>query len=87
MSDNGGDYYTDKDKKGSVEQIVNDMADSQADFVKLFNTEFKTLTDIGNEFRIRHHETNKIDITDIRHYDYFFNRCISLIGAAIQYLK
>lgn len=80
-------YYTDMDKKTSVNKIVNDMADGQTDYIVLFNAEFKALTDIGNNFRIRHHETSKIDITDIRYYDYFFNRCLSLISIAIQYLK
>ena len=80
-------YYTGMDKKASVNKIINDMADGQVDYVTLFNTEFKALTDIGNDFRIRHHETSKIDITDIRHYDYFFNRCLSLISTAILYLE
>ena len=75
------------DKKASVSKIVSDMAGGQAEYIDLFNTEFKALTDIGNNFRIRHHETSKIDITDIRHYDYFFNRCLSLISTAILYLK
>lgn len=79
-------YYTTLDKKRSSEKIVNDMANSRDDFVDLFNAEFKTLTDIGNKYRIRHHETNKIDIIDIRYYDYLFNRCLSLIALAIQYL-
>ena len=80
-------YYTGMDKKSSAAKIVSDMAGGQADYIELFNAEFKALTDIGNNFRIRHHETNKIDITDIRHYDYFFNRCLSLISTAILYLK
>ncbi len=80
-------YYTTMDKKASATQIVNDMACGRAEFVSLFDAEFKALTDIGNNFRIRHHETNKIDITDIRHYDYFFNRCLSLIATAILYLQ
>ncbi len=80
-------YYTNMDKKASATKIVGDIAGGQADYIELFNTEFKALTDIGNDFRIRHHETNKIDITDIRHYDYFYNRCLSLIGTAIQYLE
>ena len=79
-------YYTTLDKKHSSEKIVNDMANGNDKFVELFNAEFKTLTDIGNKYRIRHHETNKIDITDIRYYDYLFNRCLSLIALAIQYL-
>ena len=66
---------------------MNDMAGGDANFLDLFDKEFKTLTDIGNLYRIRHHETNKIDIVDIKYYDYFFNRCLSLIAIAIQYLK
>ena len=80
-------YYTALDKKNSAAKIVSDMAHGQAEFIDLFNSEFKALTDIGNNFRIRHHETNKTDITDSKHYDYFFNRCLSLIALAIQYLK
>lgn len=79
-------YYTTLDKKRSAEKIVNDMADGNGDFADLLNAEFKALTDIGNKYRIRHHETNKIDITDVRYYDYLFNRCLSLIAFAIDYL-
>lgn len=80
-------YYTESDKRKSVEKIVNDMSGGQEAFKTLFDTEFKALTDVGNKFRIRHHETSCTDITDIRHYDYFFNRCLSLIALAIQYLE
>ena len=80
-------YYTSMDKKSSAAKIVNDMAGGQAEYIAVFDEEFKALTKIGNNFRIRHHETDKIDITDARHYDYFFNRCLSLIALAIQYLE
>lgn len=63
------------------------MANGNQNYIDLFNDEFTTLTKIGNTFRIRHHETNKINITDNRYYDYFFNRCLSLIALAIQYLQ
>lgn len=79
-------YYTTLDKKHSSEKIVSDMANGNADYIDLFNDEFKMLTDIGNKYRIRHHETNKIDITDVRYYDYLFNRCLSLIALVIEYL-
>lgn len=79
-------YYTTLNKKKSSEKIVMAMADGHEDFENLFNTEFIALTTIGNQFRIRHYETNKIDITDINYYDYLFNRCILLIALAIQYL-
>ena len=61
------------------------MAGGNSDFIDLFNDEFKALTNIGNKYRIRHHETDKIDITDARYYDYLFNRCLSLIALAIKY--
>jgi len=80
-------YYTTLDKKKSTEKIVADMSNEQFEFELLFNTEFAALTKIGNDYRIRHHETNKTDITDIRHYDYFFNRCLALIATALQYLQ
>lgn len=80
-------YYTSLDKKHSIIKIVDDMSNGQKSYIDLFNIEFKTLTDIGNKFRIRHHETDKVDITDARYCDYFFNRCLSLIALAIQYLE
>jgi len=80
-------YYCTLDKKGSANKIIADMSSGQTEFTKLFEDEFKTLTTIGNDFRIRHHETSKIDITDDRHFDYLFNRCMSLIASALQYLK
>lgn len=80
-------YYTSLDKKQSSQKIVNDISNGKQEFIELFNYEFKSLTEIGNKFRIRHHETDKIDITDNRHFDYFFNRCLSMIALAIQYLE
>lgn len=80
-------YYVDKDKKESVNQIITDMSNGQEEYKRMFESEFRELTNIGNNYRIRHHETSRIEITDIRHYDYFFNRCLALIGTAIQYLK
>lgn len=80
-------YYTSLDKKASANQLVTDMANGRTEYYTIFDAEFNALTDIGNDFRIRHHETSKIDISDIRHYDYFFNRCLSLIATAIQFLK
>lgn len=49
---------------------MNDIANENEIFADLFNAELKILTEIGNKYCIRHHEINKIDITDIRYYDY-----------------
>ncbi len=76
--------YYDPNKRKSAEQIVNDMAKGNSHFKDLFNKEFNELTDIGNEYCIRHHEIGKIDISEAEHYDYLFNRCLSLIATALR---
>lgn len=80
-------YYSPTlDKKKSIIRIINDMSSNKEPYKELFEKEIYELTAIGNNFRIRHHETIKTDIEDNRHYDYFYKRCLSLISVAIQYL-
>lgn len=53
------------DKKRGAKALITastDGADSQE--VALLEQEMRHLTDIGNEFRIRHHETTKAEISD-----------------------
>lgn len=81
-------YYSPTLKKAaSANKIIDDMSDSEPNYKALYETEFKALTYIGNDFRIRHHETTKVDITDNRQYDYFYKRCLALISVAILYLE
>lgn len=80
-------YYSAMDKRDSAAKVVADISNNHPKYADIFDSEFKTLSNIGNGFRIRHHETDKVEIPDIRYYDYFFNRCLSLIALAIQYLK
>lgn len=83
-------YYATKkqEKLSSIDKIITDISGGQEYIKQLFDKEFKTLTnDIGNACHIRHSEVWQVDITDIRHYDYFFNRCLSIIALAIQYLE
>lgn len=79
-------YYS-ADKKVSSNRLAEEMAGGSQPYIDLFEEEFLKLSKIGNSFRIRHHETDKTEITDLRHYDYFFNRCLSIIALSIQYLK
>lgn len=80
-------YYSPTlDKKKSISKIIDDISGNREPFKKLFDKEFSDLTIIGNNFRIRHHETTKVDIEDTRHYDYFYKRCLSLITTVLQYL-
>ena len=74
------------DKKSSIELVLNKVSKGDKDFRNLFETEFKELTGIGNCFRIRHHETDKIDIADDKYFDYFFNRCLSLISLTLKFV-
>lgn len=80
-------YYSPTlDKKNSINKIISDMSGNKKHYKEVFEKEFHELTTIGNSFRIRHHETTKVDIEDNRHYDYFYKRCLSLISVTIQYL-
>lgn len=81
-------YYSPELKKNkSINRIINEISGDNEKFVEMFNKEFLELTTIGNNFRIRHHEITKVDITDDRHYEYFYKRCFSLITTVIQYLN
>lgn len=78
---------TNIDKKESTTQLIGNLSNNNEHYINLFTIEFKTLTEIGNNYRIRHHETSKIDIIDNAYYDYFFNRCFALITLALKYVK
>lgn len=81
-------YYSPSlDKSASANKIIDDMSNFESNFKELYEAEFKALTSIGNNFRIRHHETTKVDITDTRHYEYLYKRCLALISVAILYLE
>lgn len=45
-------HYISLDMKDSATKVVNDISNGKTDFAMLFSTEFKALTDIGNNFRI-----------------------------------
>lgn len=79
-------YYIPNNKKQSIQKIVRVTAGDCQAFEKCIDEDFIALTSIGNDFLIRHSEMNKIAITDDRHYDYFFNRCLSAIALTLQYL-
>lgn len=76
----------DVDKKKSADKVIRIMANSDNNYIELLRTEFYALTNIGNNYRIRHHETDKTEITDERYYDYFYGRCFALIALAIKFI-
>ena len=80
-------YYPSLNKKKSAEKIIKDISFENENIEMMFDVEFKTLTDIGNNYRIRHHEINKIDISKELHYKYFYKRCLALISVLLENLQ
>lgn len=78
-------YYQDLNKQNSAQKLINNISPNE-DLKEVITNEFKELTKIGNNYRIRHHETDKKEIPP-EFIDYFFNRCLSLIALIIKYLK
>ena len=74
-------------KKVSATQLINLVANGNALFETYLVTETTNLTEIGNKFQIRHFETDKQEITDVAHIDYFFFRMFSLIDLFIKELE
>lgn len=77
-------YYPELDKKKSANKIIDELSNGNDSIKSMFQAEFKYLTDIGNSYRIRHHEKNKIDITEDLHYEYFYKRCLALISVLVK---
>ena len=69
------------DKKQSVESLLK-KASPEPKLHERLNAELNELTSIGNNFMIRHTETNKVPIKEPRQVDYLFHR----LFAAIQLL-
>lgn len=80
-------YYIEKNKKQSITELIQLVANGNIKFQELINTECNTLTKIGNEYQIRHFETDKVEITDNKHIDYLFYRMISLINLFLSKLE
>lgn len=79
--------YYGYNKPQSAKKLIKIVSEGSEDFESLINEEMvNNLTKIGNDFRIRHHETNKIKINSVKHIDYLFYRMMSLISLLVSYL-
>ena len=65
-------------KKTSITTLL-EKTSPDPNFYNRLNAEASELTEIGNQFRIRHHEIGKIPITSSDQVDYLFHRMFSLI--------
>ena len=74
-------YFGDN-KKVSAEELVN-LISNDFDF-EFINSEFKTLTKIGDQYNIRHHERNTILITEDKHIEYLFFRMLALLNLCVE---
>ena len=73
-----------KDKSEQAAAIL-DKAASEVNFRALLEREARELTKVGNDFLIRHSETNKTPIQLDNHIDYLFHRLFSLIWMLIKF--
>jgi len=77
--------YFGPDKKSSADQLVDRVSiDIERE---LFEDEFQLLTKIGNDYRIRHHETDKKPISTPSQIGYLFFRMLSLISLCLEVLR
>lgn len=73
-------------KKESVAQLISKMSLGNDDLKIRLDNEFNLLTEIGNNYQIRHHESGKKEIPNINYYTYFFHRCVALVNLALNYV-
>ncbi len=72
-----------KDKRESTTRLL-DKASAEPNLRRLLETEAKLLTDIGNDFMIRHTEVTKVPITDDEHVDFLFHRLFAVIRLLLK---
>jgi hypothetical protein len=71
------------DKKRSVEMLL-DRASAEPNLRNRVEIEARQLTEIGNNFMIRHTEVTKPPITESIHVDYLFHRLFSFMRLLLQ---
>jgi hypothetical protein len=67
------------DNKRETTKKILDMAASETTFRELLETDALELTRIGNKFRIRHSETDKIEVGEVAQVDYLFHRMFAIV--------
>ncbi len=72
-----------RDKRESTARIL-DIASDEPNFRQVLEAEARLLTDIGNDFMIRHAEVDKIPIVDDEHVDFLFHRLFAVIRLLLR---
>ena len=68
-----------RDKQRSAKALLEKVS-SEPQFNISLTNEMRAMSDIGNDFCIRHFETNRTTISDHHHIDYLFFRMYSLLN-------
>ena len=68
----------DTDKKSGADKLLDAASGGDAAALDLLRTEMRALTLVGNNFRIRHHETTKTELGQ-GEVDYLFSRMYALL--------
>ena len=71
------------DKKQSIKALL-DKASSEPNFRQILEDEAKQITDIGNNFKIRHTEVNQTPLQKSEYIDYLFHRLFALIRMLLK---
>lgn len=79
-------YYEEK-KKESARTLIAEISDGNDLFQNNIEAEFKSLTDIGNKFQIRHFERGTVQLKSNLHIDYLFYRMSSLIHLCVESIR
>jgi hypothetical protein len=67
-----------EDKRDSAKLLI-DLVATEPHFRAELDAEARTLTSIGNQFQIRHHEKGKVPLETSDQVDYLFHRCFALV--------
>lgn len=74
-----------KEKKKGIEAVCNSLGDElPTDF---FDTEYNSLTKVGNDYQIRHFETSKKPLENPETKKYLFFRALSLINLTLSRIQ
>lgn len=79
--------YFEENKKTSANTLIATASGNNELFSSTLNTEFQSLTKIGNKFQIRHFERNKVQLHSNLHIDYLFYRMSALIHLCVESIK
>jgi hypothetical protein len=70
-------------KQTSADKLLT-SASNKGEIKRILEDEFRALTSMGNAFRIRHHETDKVSIDTVPDVDYLFHRMFAVVWRVLK---